>query len=116
MSQSPFDPSDEREVWYLPGGIDDEGTLILNAHPRGKCAGDTCAIHEPSDHWARDLPARWVFSAQTGGRLVRLCKHGNVHEDPDDQAFRRRRDMPVFRTEACECDCCGDGCDWEAAF
>lgn len=110
--------ADERETWYLPHPSG-EGTLVLNAHPRGWCAGQGCAIHGPTDHWARGMPMTWRAPERQGqpGRMLRTCPHGNDHEDPDDQAFRKSREgYAPARDEACACRCCDGLCDWMPPF
>lgn len=107
--------TDDRGTWYLPSP-DGEGTLVYNAHPAGQCAGGSCALHGPSDHWASGMPLHWEYSAETGGVMERLCPHGVRHDDPDDLDFRRRRGMPTRREPLrARCDCPCD-CEHEAPF
>ncbi len=107
-------PDEARETWYLPSP-DGEGTLVFNGHPAGWCRGAGCPLHGPSPHWARDLPLVWEFDSKAGGRMLRRCKHGMLHEDPDDQAFRRSQGRYTTRWQPCGCGCeCV--CDWEPPF
>ena len=107
---------DDREIWYLPSPSG-EGTLVYNAHPAGACAGGGCALHGPSDHWARDMPMRWRWNAELRtGFMERDCPHGVFHDDPDDLAFRRLRGMPTNRgVKHAPCDCPCD-CDHDVPF
>jgi len=56
-------------------------------HPDGKCAGEHCCIHNPSDHHMLDWPMVWRADA---GKMERICPHGVGHPDPDDAAYRER--------------------------
>lgn len=106
------------EIWYLPSKVN-EGTVVFNAHNRGACAGRACALHAPSDHWARELELVWNSpeGLSTRGWMGRRCEHGNVHDDPDDLAFRRSQtNFTVIRASRCACDCCGSQCDWGHPF
>jgi hypothetical protein len=56
------------------------------------------------------MPMEWEFSPDAGGRMTRVCPHGERHDDPDDLAFRRSRGMvwrlPELRASCdCPCDC-----------
>lgn len=108
---------DDREIWYLPSKLD-AGTVIFNAHSRASCYGH-CPLHNPSDHWARELEMVWC---RPSGRMRtnwmgRRCEHGVIHDDPDDAAFRlSRTDYRPPRSAPCVCRCCyldsASGCDW----
>lgn len=110
-------------VWFLPSPSG-EGSLILGAHTEEACGGRSCALHGPSDHWARDMPLRWVHPggetdgpATRRGRMERLCPHGVWHDDPDDLAFRKDRGMDrhLAGILPAECDCPCD-CEHEPPF
>ena len=63
------------------------GQILRTVHAEGKCAGDHCVIHNPSDHHMRDWPTNF-----RGGTMLdpgpvfteRICPHGIGHPDPDD--------------------------------
>lgn len=57
---------------------------LVNVHPRGKCAGESCAIHNPSDHKMRSWKP--MFESRMG-ILYRICPHGQCHPDPDSVAW-----------------------------
>lgn len=105
--------ADARETWYLPSP-DGEGTLVHGAHPSGDCRGG-CPLHGPSDHWASGMPLAWDYRPETGGRMMRRCPHGELHEDPDDWRFRRSRGARPDRRRPCDCGC-GCDCPWEPPF
>jgi len=73
----------------LEGG---EGVL---AHMPDKCEGETCTIHNPSDHFMRSWPQHWRADR---GIMERICEHGVGHPDPDD--------IKADTTHGCD-GCCG---------
>lgn len=46
-----------------------------------------CCIHRPSGHHMRTWQMAWFEPFHF---MVRLCRHGNGHIDPDDAAHRQR--------------------------
>ena len=71
-------------------------------HPSNKCAGEYCAIHNPSDHnmvtWRR-----WLRET---GLVERLCpKHGVGHPDPDSVAWFDANVSKGYDVHGC-CGCC----------
>jgi hypothetical protein len=73
------------------------GEIIYNVHPQDKCAGRTCAVHNPSDHHMRDFPQHYRGDR---GIMERICPHGVGHPDPDDY-----RSMPGWGIHGCD-GCC----------
>lgn len=73
---------------YLKAGSPDRhymtgtGQEIRGIHPRSRCRGQACVIHNPSDHSMRSFPTLW--RSDWGGFMERLCPHGVGHPDPDD--------------------------------
>jgi hypothetical protein len=59
-----------------------DGT-VLRTHPAGRCSGDHCVIHNPSEHPLKDAPIHWDDSLH---RTDRVCGHGQHHPDPDHLA------------------------------
>jgi len=53
----------------------------IRVHPRSKCEGQVCTIHNPSDHYAKDWPQHFRLDR---GIMERMCPHGVGHPDPDD--------------------------------
>lgn len=80
----------------------------VRVHPATKCAGQTCCIHNPSDHPMREFPLYWRADRRL---MERTCPHGTGHPDPDDLAFKQRRMGKRYRLGAFDvhgCDgCCG---------
>ena len=71
-------------VWGIQMG---EGTLTV--HDRGRCSGEFCCIHNPSDHPLKDAPKNWRADK---AQMERICSHGIGHPDPDDTAHWERVD------------------------
>lgn len=60
------------------------GAAIVRTHHISKCAGQTCALHNPSDHPLRDAPLHWRGDRRL---MERICAHGIGHPDPDAIAY-----------------------------
>lgn len=78
---------------------------IVNVHPPFACSGQTCIIHNPSDHNMSSWPTLWTER----GTIDRLCEHGHPHPDPDDLAHRARHQGFTEREKADHEMSC-DGC------
>jgi len=59
----------------------------LVVHDPERCAGQTCCIHNPSEHRMIAWPQLWRADRYL---MERVCPHGIGHPDPDDLAYRRR--------------------------
>lgn len=59
----------------------------LYTHPETACEGQTCSIHNPSDHSMKHFPQHWRNDRNL---MERLCPHGVGHPDPDDLDYKRR--------------------------
>lgn len=80
----------------------------VRVHPAAKCAGETCCIHNPSDHPMREFPLYWRADRAL---MERICPHGTGHPDPDDLAYKKRSLGAGYRnyafgTHGCD-GCCG---------
>ena len=53
---------------------------LCNVHSPTKCAGQTCTIHNRSNHTMRAFPQHW---REDRGIMERICSHGVGHPDPD---------------------------------
>lgn len=70
---------DGNELWTTDQDYD------FVTHPEHKCKGQTCAIHNPSDHAMRTWSMHWRSDR---GLMERICpEHHTGHPDPDDIAF-----------------------------
>jgi hypothetical protein len=67
---------EENERYKLVGS-----DRVLIVHPKTKCKGQNCCIHNPSDHHMRDWPQNWRGDRNL---MERICPHGIGHPDPDD--------------------------------
>jgi hypothetical protein len=65
------------------------GIQGLRVHNRALCEGEHCSIHNPSSHHMVNFPLNWRSDR---GIMERICSHGVGHPDPDDAAYRLRRD------------------------
>lgn len=75
----------------------------IYAHQASECAGDTCCIHNPSDHHMREWKQRWCNDIKL---MERVCPHGYRHPDPDHVAFVLRQvGSPVEFAHGCD-GCC----------
>lgn len=81
--RSPMGELTEGEMELIPWG--DGGEMWVHSHL--KCEGQTCCIHNPSDHLMKDWRQHWRADR---GLMERLCVHGVGHPDPDDIAFKAR--------------------------
>lgn len=71
---------------------------VLLVHPKTKCKGQHCCIHNPSDHHMKEWPQNW---RDDRGIMERICPHGIGHPDPDDPAFKN----PINGVHGCD-GCC----------
>jgi hypothetical protein len=71
---------------------------VLLVHPKSKCKGNHCCIHNPSDHHMKEWPQNWMGDR---GIMERICRHGIIHPDPDDPAFKN----PIEGVHGCD-GCC----------
>lgn len=53
-------------------------------HNKAKCHGQTCCIHDPSEHAMKDFPTHWRDDRKL---MERICPHGIGHPDPDQFEF-----------------------------
>lgn len=64
--------------------VTDGGQVLANVHPPGKCAGQVCIVHNPTDHHMRTWPVFWRDDAHL---FERMCEHWVGHPDPDQREF-----------------------------
>jgi hypothetical protein len=69
----------DKKVFTLVGG-----ERITNVHPSYKCEGQSCCIHNPSDHHMKEWRQHW---RDDRGIMERICPHGTGHPDPDDPSL-----------------------------
>jgi hypothetical protein len=67
------------------------GPRALRTHPRARCRGRHCVIHNPSGHHMRDWPLNWRSDT---GVMERICPCGTGHPDPDHMTHVRSLTPP----------------------
>lgn len=75
---------------------------LRNVHQASECQGQSCIIHNPSDHSMRTWALNW-----RGDRHLweRLCPtHGIGHPDPDDLAWHESQGRMYMEVHGC-CGC-----------
>lgn len=84
--------------------VDGNGAEV-KVHPEGTCAGQNCAIHNPSNHALKDAPLAWRADRKM---MERVCVHGVGHPDPDDVSYNvvaLGADEAVYSMHGCD-GCC----------
>lgn len=84
------------EVWTRPDGA------VMRVHSGQMCKGETCVVHNPTEHSMRDWPLHW---REDRGIFERICSHGTGHPDPDQYEFWRSTNQGWQAIHGC-CGCC----------
>ena len=71
---------------------------FLAVHPRSRCAGQICCIHNPTDHHMRMWPQTYRGDR---GITERTCGHSIGHPDPDDVRIRTGTDPGIHGCDGC---------------
>ena len=86
----------------------------LLVHNKETCGGESCVIHNPSNHHMKDWPTHW---REDRGMMERICKCGIGHPDPDDLIHRIKqakiagvKDTNYLSIHGC-CGCCNPNND-----
>jgi hypothetical protein len=77
------------------------GRTLTGAHGIERCIGDTCAIHNVTQHPLSEWPQEYDELERT---ISRICPHGIMHPDPDDAPYRASTGRSTRHT----CDGCCD--------
>lgn len=105
--ETPMEYHTPAEGYSLPEG------MVMRTHPRSRCAGDFCSVHNPSDHPLKDAPRNWRSDR---GLMERICPCGTNHPDPDDIEFTRRiRGDRAAHIRSIH-GCCPETCCGNSAF
>jgi hypothetical protein len=75
--------------------LENSEQVLSSHHPADRCLGETCTIHNMSDHPLRALEQHW-----NGEFMERISPSGEVWEDPDSP-------YPQDRPNAARCLDCG---------
>lgn len=85
------------------------GQTVFGFHDSGRCLGDHCPVHHPSDHALREFPLRFNFDAFVFERIIPASE--GVEEtfipDPDDYTLVSNGGKFIYRNSA-KCLNCGD--------
>jgi len=82
-------------------------TGLALTHAGERCMGP-CAIHDPSDHHMRGMPALYRADRQI---IERRCVHSVDHPDPDQVTYWQRVTMgPQEAAAQAVHGCCQDQC------
>lgn len=65
----------------------DDADMVWKVHKKDRCAGEFCAIHNPSDHALKDAKLIMRTDSFKYGLVERICEHGIGHSDPDSVAW-----------------------------
>lgn len=76
--------------------------MLINVHDERKCAGETCVIHNPTEHHMREWPRVW---RNDRGIFERICEHGIGHPDPDQFPRWEKTDQMYEGIHGCD-RCC----------
>jgi hypothetical protein len=58
---------------------------IIYTHPVFSCKGQSCTIHNRSQHSMRHYPQHWRVDRSI---MERICEHGVGHPDPDEYKIK----------------------------
>jgi 8-oxo-dGTP diphosphatase len=76
-------------------------TLNIKSHAPEKCTGQSCVIHNPSDHHMKD----WPMIMRDSTLIERQCPHGIGHPDPDSLAHFVKTGHEYLAIHGCD-NCC----------
>lgn len=84
--------------------VDGYAFRLSSTHDRKQCAGETCVIHNRSDHAMRGWRPVW---RNDKGIFERLCPHGIGHPDPDCVTWLAKIGRLDLALHGCEGCCSG---------
>lgn len=61
--------------------LEHSNEVLVKVHDPAICAGQSCTIHNLSDHHMRTFPQHWRSDRMF---MERICSHGIGHPDPDE--------------------------------
>lgn len=76
--------------------------VLKNIHRAVACQGQTCVIHNPTDHHMREWNLLWRGDR---GIFERTCPHGIGHPDPDQYDFWALNNRKYEAIHSCD-GCC----------
>lgn len=96
----------KRKTWDYDKLTDDSGT-VWKVHKADLCEGQTCAIHNPSDHQLKDSKLVLRSDPFKYAMPERFCEHGVGHPDPDSVAWYAQQGSHGMGVHGCD-GCCRD--------
>jgi hypothetical protein len=83
------------------------GQTVFGFHESGRCLGEHCPVHKPSNHNLREFPLRFNFDAFVFERIIPASDGGQETciPDPDDYTLVSRGGNLIYRNSA-TCDIC----------
>lgn len=94
----------KRKNWTYDKLTDDSGR-VWRVHKADVCAGQACAIHNPSDHVMKDMPMVLREDSFKYAMPERVCPHGIGHPDPDSVAWYAQQGTHGMGVHGCD-GCC----------
>lgn len=79
------------------------GGETVHCHIPSLCKGQSCSVHNPSDHHMKSWRQHWRVDRNF---MERICEHGIGHPDPDHMSFLKTQ----LSKESYECEGV-HGCD-----
>lgn len=85
------------------------GQTVFGFHDSGRCLGEHCPVHKPSDHDLRGFPLRFNFDAFVFERIIPASDGGEETyiPDPDDYTLVSRGGKLIYRNSA-QCLICDE--------
>ncbi|MET0416082.1 MAG: hypothetical protein ABW022_08685 [Actinoplanes sp.] len=86
-----------KEITQLPDGE-------LLHHPRRRCAGTHCSLHNPMPGPWSSWPLKWHPGSQI---MERVCPHGTPHPAVEQFAYWQATDQTykmIHKCDGCPCD------------
>ena len=76
--------------------------ITILTHPQYACKGESCSIHNKTDHSMRLFPQHWRSDRAI---MERICSHGVGHPDPDEFKIQGKSGW-AEKVHGCD-GCCG---------
>lgn len=88
----------ELEIALRDGWLERHGKLIV--HGPKRCAGQPCALHNPSPHYMNQWPLV-VLADRIPPLIERVCSHGVGHPDPDSLSWAKTTSSGIHGCDGC---------------
>lgn len=94
----------KRKTWTYDKLTDDSGK-VWKVHKANVCEGQTCAIHNPSEHPLKDAAMVLRDDPFKYAMPERICEHGIGHPDRDSVAWYSQQGVHGMGVHGCD-NCC----------